>query len=161
MKTKSLRIYFSAMRPLEENLYELKSTVREAVKATLAFEGFMPSVTLSVTFTDNEGIRQLNRTHRNIDKPTDVLSFPIYEREEIADISPNEQVMLGDIVISLERARAQAVEVGNDFLTELAFLSVHSTLHLLGYDHVLSEDEDELQCAHQREIMKILDKRKI
>jgi probable rRNA maturation factor len=161
MKNKTLRIYFSATKPLEENLYELKSTVREAVKATLAFEGFLPCVTLSVTFTDNEGIRLLNSAHRNIDKPTDVLSFPIYEREEIADMSPDEPVMLGDIVISLERARVQAEEVGNEFLTELAFLTVHSTLHLLGYDHTVSIEEDELQCAHQREIMKKLDKRKI
>lgn len=158
MAKKKIRIYFSATGEYDEYFYELKSRVREAVKAALSYEGFSSDAELSVTFTDNENIRKLNKAHRNIDKPTDVLSFPIYERDEIAAMKSATPVMLGDIVISLERAREQAEEIGNDFLTELAFLTVHSVLHLLGYDHALGEAEDELQCAHQREIMKLIDK---
>lgn len=95
---------------------------------------------ISFTFTDNEGIREINRQYRNIDKPTDVLSFPMLEfSEEIADAefeTEDGMVLLGDIVISIERAKEQAGEFGHSLRRELAFLTAHSMLHLLGYDHV-------------------------
>lgn len=95
---------------------------------------------ISLTFTDNAGIREINREYRDIDKPTDVLSFPMLEfdgDETDAEYETDgELVLLGDIVISLERAREQAGELGHSMRRELAFLAAHSTLHLLGWDHV-------------------------
>ncbi len=132
----------------------LRTLVRCAVKATLEYEnvGFSPEV--SVTFTDNEGIRELNAAHRNIDRPTDVLSFPLFERVELSSASDGDA--LGDIVISLERAREQSIEYGHSFEREVAFLTVHSMLHLLGYDHEISEDDEKEMFNKQDEILEIM-----
>lgn len=95
---------------------------------------------ISFTFTDNEGIREINRDYRNIDRPTDVLSFPMLEfcddETDVEYETENGLVLLGDIVISVERAKEQAQEFGHSLRRELAFLTAHSMLHLLGYDHV-------------------------
>lgn len=154
-----LTIYFSADENHESGFYALKKTVREAVRATLYYEKFDMDVELSVTFCSNDYIKELNREYREKDSATDVLSFPMYTREEIEELIPEEgeTVALGDVVLSLERAREQAEELGNTFLREVAFLTVHSILHLLGYDHELSPEEDERQCARQREIIETLD----
>ncbi len=132
----------------------LRALTRRAVKAALEYEmvGFIPEV--SVTFTDNEGIRELNAAHRNIDRATDVLSFPLFEKEELADASDGDA--LGDIVISLERAREQANEYGHSFEREVAFLTVHSMLHLLGYDHEISEADEKEMFFKQEEILKTI-----
>ncbi len=132
----------------------LRALTRRAVKAALEYEkvGFVPEV--SVTFTDNEGIRELNAAHRNIDRPTDVLSFPLFEKKELADASDGDA--LGDIVISLEKAREQANEYGHSFEREVAFLTVHSMLHLLGYDHEISEADEKEMFFRQEEILKTM-----
>ncbi len=132
----------------------LRALVRRAVKAALEYEkvGFVPEV--SVTFTDNEGIRELNASHRNIDRATDVLSFPLFEKEDLEDASDGDA--LGDIVISLERAREQANEYGHSFEREVAFLTVHSMLHLLGYDHEISEEDEKEMFEKQEEILKTI-----
>ena len=132
----TLRIYFENMQNGEPVTYGIKMLIRSAILATLDYEGKTGHSEVSVTFTDNEGIRAINREYREKDAPTDVLSFPLFE--EGADGTR----MLGDIVISLEKCRAQAQEFGHSFERECAFLTVHSTLHLLGYDHVNSEEED-------------------
>ena len=154
-----LMIYFSADEPYCRNCYLLKKTVREAVRATLYHEKFDFDAEVSVSFRTNESIRKLNAAYREKDTPTDVLSFPMYTREEIENCIPEEEdtLTLGDIVLSIERAEEQAKELGHGLLRELAFLTVHSVLHLLGYDHELSPEEDERQCARQREIMETLD----
>jgi probable rRNA maturation factor len=152
-----LYIDFSATDKFDELGFNLKSTVRQAVKATLLREGFESNASVSVTFCDNAYIRELNKKFRNVDRHTDVLSFPLYEADELVYDDPDAEFMLGDIVISLERAKEQAQEIGNDFYREIAFLAVHSTLHLLGYDHERSREEDELQCRLQREIIETLD----
>ena len=103
-----------------------------------------------MTFTDNEGIRELNRMHRGIDRATDVLSFPMFSFE---DDSEEIEGALGDIVISLERAREQAETFGHSFEREVAFLCVHSMLHLLGYDHELGEEQDLDMRRRQSEIV--------
>ena len=139
--------------------YEFKSRVRRAVEAALEYEGVDYGVEISFTLTDNEGIRELNRTHRGVDRHTDVLSFPMYEMEELKELSLSDTAPLGDIVISHERAREQAEELGNTYLEEIAFLTVHSVLHLLGYDHERSAEDDEEQCAHQREIVRLIKER--
>ena len=132
----------------------LRALTRRAVKAALEYEkvGFTPEV--SVTFTDNKGIRELNAAHRNIDRPTDVLSFPLFEKEDLAEASDGDA--LGDIVISLERAREQANEYGHSFDREVAFLTVHSMLHLLGYDHEISEADEKEMFFRQEEILKTM-----
>ena len=153
-----LRIYFSADEKYTRNVYAIKRTVREAARATLYAERFDADAELSVSFVTNESIRKLNLEHREKDSATDVLSFPMYTREEISEILPDEDdtVMLGDVVLSLERAEEQAEELGHGFLREIAFLTIHSVLHLLGYDHELSSEEEEKQCERQREILEIL-----
>ena len=132
----------------------LRALVRRAIKAALEYEkvGFAPEV--SVTFTDNEGIRELNAAHRNIDRPTDVLSFPLFEKEDLECATDGDA--LGDIVISLQRAREQANEYGHSFEREVAFLTVHSMLHLLGYDHEISEEDEKEMFFKQEEILKTI-----
>lgn len=143
-----------------------RALVKRAITAALAYEQFEGMAEVSVTFVDNEAIRELNRDYRGKDAPTDVLSFPLFEDEEDfddgfvlpPDMEEDEEdatspIAIGDIVISVERARAQAEEYGHSFERELAFLAVHSTLHLLGYDHERSEEEDAEQRRRQKEIL--------
>ena len=132
---RELYITFTASRYFDESSYYLKRVVREAVKATLDYEDFPYDAEVSVTFCDNEYIRGLNNEFRGIDKHTDVLSFPMYEDGEFDEVECADGAVLGDIVISIERAKEQAKEIGNTFHHEIAFLTVHSVLHLLGYDH--------------------------
>ncbi len=151
-----LYITYSASGKFDEASYRLKKTVRDAVSATLDYEDFPYDAEVSVTFCDNEYIRALNSEFRGIDRHTDVLSFPIYGDGDFDETECADSAVLGDIVISLERAREQAAEVGNSFFKEIAFLTIHSTLHLLGYDHERSPEDDEDQCARQRAILEIL-----
>ncbi len=132
-------------------------TVTKAVKAALLYEKFHQPSHISVTFTDNEGIRALNREYRDKDAPTDVLSFPQYDFAAGETPDPEFLCELGDIVISLEKAKEQAKEIGHGYKREVAFLAVHSVLHLLGYDHEHSEADDEEMCRRQREIIATVD----
>ena len=107
---------------------------------------------MNLTLTDNEGIHEINRMYRQIDAPTDVLSFPMLSYEQAGDFSALEEdyednfnpdtgeIMLGDIVISVDRVREQAAAYGHSERREFAFLIVHSMLHLFGYDHMTPED---------------------
>ncbi len=154
---KDLYITFTASRKFDEASYLLKKTVRDAVRATLQYEKFPYDAEVSVTFCDNEYIKSLNSEYRGIDRHTDVLSFPMYEDGDFDETECSMGAVLGDIVISLERAREQAEELGNTFYREVAFLTVHSVLHLLGYDHERSTEDDEIQCERQRAIIETLD----
>ncbi len=153
-----LMIYFSNEQDVCPVTYSLKMLLRFSVEATLAYEQYGNACEVSITLTDNEHIHALNKQHRGVDKPTDVLSFPLVdfagEKEEPAMDEP--VVSLGDIVISLEKAAEQAEEYGHSFKREVAFLCVHSMLHLLGYDHETSEEDDADMRRRQREIMDIL-----
>ncbi len=153
MTTPKTMIYFLNDQDKYELTYSLKILIRRAVVATLAYEGFRSDAEVSLTFTDNEGIRKLNREFRNIDKPTDVLSFPLTDYAGTYMPIDDPELSLGDIVISLERAEEQAAEFGHSFEREVAFLAVHSMLHLLGYDHVNSDEEDAEMRRRQREIL--------
>lgn len=152
-KTHGLNIYFSTEGSVAAISYEMASAIRSAIAVTLMHEEFPLKTEVSVVLCDNEYIRFLNAEYRNIDKPTDVLSFPMIEADEGL---PNEYetVLLGDIVISLEKAAEQARELGHSHIREVQFLCVHSTLHLLGYDHEQSFAEEERMFSVQREIMK-------
>lgn len=147
-------IYFTNSQDQFPITYSMKILIRRAVVQTLAYEGFGNDCEVSVTFTDNDGIRVLNNTYRKIDRETDVLSFPMIDFDGGEEPPTDEEaVVLGDIVLSLEKAQAQAEEFGHSFEREVAFLTVHSMLHLLGYDHVNNDEEDAEMRRRQREIL--------
>lgn len=125
----------------------VRMLIRRCCNAVLVQEGFEGSAEISVTFVNNEQIHALNKEHRNIDRETDVLSFPLGENGEYDINLDTGAKMLGDIVISLEKAVAQAEEYGHTLNREVAFLTVHSLLHLLGYDH----EDGGLEAVHMRE----------
>lgn len=135
---------------------ELASVIKEALRQ----EECPYETEVTVILTDEEGIRHLNREYRGIDKVTDVLSFPMLDYEMPSDFScvDEESVMqfnpdsgeliLGDIVLCVARARKQALEYGHTLFREIAFLTVHSILHLCGYDHI--KEEERLQMEEQQ-----------
>ena len=131
-----LKIYFENNQEKEAVTYKLKMLIRRAVLTALEYEKVEEDCEVSITFCDDDKIRELNSKFRSIDRATDVLSFPLFDEETPEYIVPEIDCMLGDIVISLERARAQAEEFGHSYEREAAFLAVHSVLHLLGYDHL-------------------------
>ena len=116
--------------------------LRQVIPAALEAEGVAVPWEVDVLFTDDEGIHQINLEQREVDRPTDVLSFPMFdlqpgEHPTEADADPGTGLVpLGDMVISLERAQAQGEEFGHGTRREVAYLAVHSVLHLLGYDHM-------------------------
>ena len=149
----TLSVDFSAVNIPTNVGFTLKSAVRTAIAATLKHEEFFRDAEVSVTFCDDAHIRVLNAAYRKKDAPTDVLSFPIYEKGE-AYTTPDSPVLLGDVVISLERAKEQGEKIGNTLEEEVSFLTVHSTLHLLGYDHETSQEDEDEMFAIQKEIVK-------
>ncbi len=157
MKDTKLFINFSATKQFEECDYYFKLIIRRAVLATLEHEGVPFNSEVSVTLCDNDYIKELNKKYRGKDSETDVLSFPLYDFSSEELFGNYDTVPLGDIVISIERAKVQAKELGNTFLTEIAFLAIHSTLHLLGYDHERGAEDEEAQCSAQREIISTLE----
>lgn len=129
------------------------STVMREDADGLRQPGSLPlNLEVSLTLTDNEGIHELNREYRGVDRPTDVLSFPQFEADEPIPAGAS----LGDIVISLPKMAEQAREFGHSQRREFCFLFVHGLLHLLGYDHEISPEEEERQFARQREILEVL-----
>ena len=150
-----LKIDFENKQTAIPITYHLKMLVRAAIEATLDYEQYGNPVEVSVTFTDDEDIRKLNRQFRNIDRATDVLSFPLFDYSGEEDEPPVDELMgmLGDIVISLETAKRQAAEYGHSFEREAAFLCVHSMLHLLGYDHEMGDEDEADMRRRQSEIL--------
>ncbi len=131
---------------------DLRNIVKKCCVCTLYEEGYKGDYEVSVTYVDNEQIHAINYFHREIDRPTDVLSFPLMDESGFSVNPESERYMLGDIVISTEKALEQAEEFGHSFEREIAFLTVHSMLHLLGYDHVTSE-EDEIEMFAKQDMI--------
>lgn len=129
----------------------LRGLIRRAVNGALRYEDFGRECEVSVTLADAERIRGLNAQFRDKDAVTDVLSFPMFD-----DVD-DEMCVLGDIVLCLSRAREQAEEYGHSFEREVAFLTVHSVLHLLGYDHETGEEDEREMFARQKLIMEYLE----
>ena len=150
-----LKVYFENEQELIPLTYKIKMLVRNAIEETLDYEQYGNVCEVSVSFTDNKGIRELNKKFRGIDRPTDVLSFPLFDYEGESEEPPVDELMgmLGDIVLSLEQAKLQAEEYGHSFAREVAFLTVHSMLHLLGYDHETGEEDEADMRRRQSEIM--------
>ncbi len=134
---------------------DIERLIEICTAAALEEEGIDDTAEVSVTLVDNEGIRELNKEHRDIDRETDVLSFPLGDDDGYEVDPDNDAIMLGDIVISLEKAAQQAQEYGHSYRREVAFLITHSLFHLLGYDHVNSEEEEKEMFGKQE---KVLDK---
>ncbi len=151
-----LKIDWSNEQEKMKTGFALRHLIKKAIRTALGSEDFGWDARVSVTFTDNEGIREKNKEFRGIDAPTDVLSFPMYDMKNGDLPADGEECELGDIVLSLERAAEQANEFGHSFKREAAFLTVHSVLHLLGYDHVNSDEEEMVMREKQRAIMKTL-----
>ena len=126
---------------------ELEDTIKLVVDKTFEYENVSPR-SVSILITDNEEIHELNLRYRQKDAPTDVLSFPLFDEDGTLD-----EDELGDIVISLERAKAQSEEYNHSLRREVAFLTAHSMLHLLGYDHENGEQE---MYVKQDEILNLL-----
>ena len=111
---------------------------------------------ISITLTNPENIRKLNNEYRNIDKETDVLSFPMFEKEEINSIRNCEyEEALGDIIISIERVKEQAEEYGHSFERELAYMVVHGFYHLMGEDHIEEEDKKIMREKEENVLSKL------
>ena len=125
----------------------VRMLVRRCCNAVLTFEDFCEPAEISVTFVDDERIHELNKMHRNIDRSTDVLSFPLGENGVYDKNLETGACLLGDIVISVETAVRQAEAYGHSLQREIGFLTVHSMLHLLGYDHV----NGGIEAVHMRE----------
>lgn len=149
-------------------------SIRKAAECALNFEKIKFPCEINIEITDNINIQNLNREFRGKDNPTDVLSFPMIEPEKIDilkslksqkykfinftnEINPeNGAVLLGDIIISAEKAKEQSLEIHQSVERELVFLTVHSVLHLLGYDHETSEENDLIMRKKQKEIVDLI-----
>ena len=147
---------------------DFEKELRNTIDLGLKMEQVEITVEVSVIFVDNEQIREINRENRNIDKETDVLSFPMldYENKKVyKDMYLNfdfdqtykdgEEVVLGDIVLSLEKALEQSKEFNHSFKREASYLVIHSILHLLGYDH-MEEDDKKIMRKREEEILNSL-----
>lgn len=147
----------------EQNIIEITEETIQLIKSVcdtvLETEDCNFDAEISITFTDNKTIHEINLEHRGIDRPTDVLSFPMIEFDENSEVFLDEAefdsnlLMLGDIVISTEQAILQAKEYGHSIRRELAFLTAHSMLHLLGYDHEISEEDEKIMFYKQDQVL--------
>ena len=133
--------------------------IRKVIRTALAAEGVDVPCEVDVLLTNDSGIHEINREMRQVDRPTDVLSFPMFdlkpgEKPEAGDEDPESGLVpLGDMCISLERAAAQAGEFGHSVERELSYLTVHSVLHLLGYDHLDEGPQKARMRAHEETVL--------
>ena len=141
---------------IDENTLNL---INKCIEETLKTENFTNNVEISLSIVDNEEIKRLNSIHRNIDKETDVLSFPMLDEFNNIENNLLHPILLGDIIISIDKAMTQAKDYGHSLERELCFLTVHSMLHLLGYDHI-DKDEEKIMFDKQDIILNNLNIRR-
>lgn len=147
------------------NTPALTAHIKRCVRETLNLERVSAPCEINVLLTDNAGIRGLNRMYRNIDRETDVLSFPMFTflpgdfPDDVTELlDPGESLLpLGDMAISIEKAYAQAKEFGHSVEREVGYLTVHSVLHLLGYDHMDEGDRKRQMRGREDAVMQALD----
>lgn len=135
---------------IEENK-EWEAQIERVINECFVVEKMEKSkIYISITLTTPEHIREFNKEYRNIDKETDVLSFPIFEKDEIDEIREDFHVdVLGDIIISIDRVKEQAEEYGHSFERELAYMCVHGFYHLMGEDHIKEEDKVRMRAEEE------------
>ena len=143
---------------------EAAKLVQQAVRAALRAQGVTDDCTVSVMLTDDAGIRAVNLAQRGIDAPTDVLSFPLneltpgaFDPEACEYDYETDKLLLGDMVLDLERCAKQGAEFGHGFDRELRYLTVHSVLHLLGYDHLDEGPQKRQMRAREKAVMALLE----
>ena len=139
---------------IEENK-EYEKTIKKVLEQCFKEEKLENSkLYITITLTNSKNIRKINKEYRNIDKATDVLSFPMYEKEEleekIAKQHYEHEDVLGDIVISIEKVEEQAKEYGHSFERELSYMIVHGFYHLMGYDHIEEEDKKKMRPKEEK-----------
>lgn len=139
---------------LTDKYQNIFSDIAQMALYTVTEKGKDLSHEVGLILTDDNDIRLINKTYRGIDSPTDVLSFPMYEKDEIKDALKSE-CMLGDIIISVPTMKAQAKEYGHSDTRELAFLFTHGILHLLGFDHVEEKEREEMESLSEEILKKI------
>lgn len=149
MTEKKIRVIITNNQKAVKIPTGLRMLIRRCCHAVLEVENFQEPAEISVTFTDNEGIRELNKQYRNIDAPTDVLSFPMGDNGEYDTNLETGAKILGDVVISVEKAVEQAEAFGHTLQREIGYLTAHSVLHLLGYDHI--ENMDKVRMREKEE----------
>ncbi len=135
--------------------FPAEKLIEDCAKEALNEEKIENDAEVSVTFVDNGQIHELNKIHRNIDRETDVLSFPMGDENGFEINRDNNAILLGDIVISLEKAVMQSEEYGHSLKREVAFLITHSLFHLLGYDHETPEEEKEMFEKQEKVLEKL------
>ena len=133
---------------LDEEIKEL-DTVLKVLESAVVKEK-LEDVTFNLIIVDNEYIHELNKNYRGIDRETDVITFALEDEDSV--VLPDDIRILGDIYISIDKARAQAIEYGHSFEREICFLAVHGFYHLLGYDH-MSEEEEKVMFGKQEEVL--------
>lgn len=144
---------------IEENRNYSKQ-IAKIIKECFKQEKFLDkNLYVNVILTTPEDIRKFNKEYRNIDKETDILSFPMFEKEELENMKLNHIEVLGDIVISIEQVKKQAIEYEHSFEREFAYMVVHGFCHIIGYDHIEEEDKKKMRQEEEKilGILKILD----
>ena len=141
-------------KDIEEN-NEYEEIIKKVIERCYKEENLENSkLFITITLTDPENIQRINKEYRNIDKPTDVLSFPMFEKEELdKKIANNDfgyEDILGDIIISIKRVEEQAEEYGHSFERELSYMVVHGFYHLMGYDHIKEEDKEIMRPKEEK-----------
>ena len=141
-------------KDIEEN-NEYEEIIKKVIEQCYKEENLENSkLFITITLTDPENIQRINKEYRNIDKPTDVLSFPMFEKEELdKKIANNDfgyEDILGDIIISIKRVEEQAEEYGHSFERELSYMVVHGFYHLMGYDHIREEDKIKMRPKEEK-----------
>ena len=134
---------------------ELEAIIEKVIQKCFEVEHINPtSLYICVTLTDPKNIREINKEYRNIDKETDVLSFPMFEKQELDEIIAKRKFehedVLGDIVISIARVEEQAKEYGHSFERELSYMVVHGFYHVMGYDHIKEEDKQKMRPKEEK-----------
>lgn len=131
----------------------------KVTKTVLELEGIKHDLDIYITLTNNEEIHKINKEYRDVDRPTDVLSFPMFERDEISKLREEKlddvEEILGDIIISIPKVKEQAEEYGHSYERELAYLTTHGMLHLLGYDHMIDEEKT-IMREHEEKVLEKL-----
>lgn len=139
-----------------EEKHEYEEIIEKVVYECFKEEGLLDTkLYMSIILTTPDKIQELNNTYRKINKPTDVLSFPMFEKEEIENIEPIVEEPLGDIIISIEQVKVQAEEYGHSFERELAYMVVHGFYHLMGYDHIELGDREIMRAKEENILTKL------